>query len=488
VKKSQVLKNIISGFFLSFLVTIPLQADKVTTLPASEYLPRNLFVDLSKKVNPSVVNISTTMIIRGRAMYRNPGMPVDPFEEFFGQFMGGGGYRVPDQKVQSLGSGFIIDSSGLIITNFHVIQNASDIQVQLTEKSKKTFKAKVVGTDERTDIALIKINADTKLTSVALGDSDKIEVGEWVAAFGNPLGHGHSISKGIISAKDRNIELENSYYPFLQTDTAINPGNSGGPLVSTAGEVIGVNAAIDVRGQGIGFAIPINVVKKLLPELKTKGKITRGFLGVVLQDVNERMAKQFKISADKGAFVVNVAPGSPAAKGGIEPYDVIVEFNGKEIESSKSLTNSVAETPIGSSVKIKVIREGKSKTLTIKIVERSDEIAQKGKGAGPRDDKETPGTTAPSQFGFTFDDLTPDLAEQLQLESPAKGVVIVEVKPGSLADQAGIQVGDIILDINRIAVKNSKDAEKLLKKSKGGTVAFRILRGQITMLVFMEAD
>jgi serine protease Do len=497
--------RILFSFLLGILVTIPVaQADKLSSKPIGEYLPANLFVELSKRVNPAVVNISTTQIIRGRSFGGGggfggggaPGMPVDPFEDFFGQFMGGGrgGFRTPDQKVQSLGSGFIIDASGLIVTNNHVIKNASDIQVQLTEKSKKTYKAKVIGSDERTDIALIKIDAGkTPLTIVPLGDSDKVEVGEWVAAFGNPLGHGHSISKGIISAKDRDIELENASYPFLQTDTNINPGNSGGPLVSTAGEVIGVNAAIDARGQGIGFAIPINVVKKLLPDLKTKGKITRGFLGIGLSDIDERIAKQLKISTDKGALVVSVAPGSPADKGGIEAYDVITEYDGQEIDSARSLTNRVGETPVGLTAKVKVIRKGKVEKLTIKIAERPDEMAMgKGSRGGGADEEgrpSHPGMVAASKFGMSFMDLTPYVAQQLKLsDAPKKGVVIVEVKQGGLAEQAGIQPGDILLDVNRGAVKNAKDVSAKLKKLTSGTLNFRILRGDATLLAFIELD
>jgi serine protease Do len=514
VLKNKSLKIFLFSFLLGILVMIPLAiktrvvvnvvptealADKLPTKPIGEFLPTNLFVELSKRVNPAVVNISTTQIIRGRALGGGGGGgfrggPVDPFEDFFGQFLGGGrgGYRTPDQKIQSLGSGFIIDPSGLIVTNNHVIQNASDIQVQLTEKSKKTFKAKIVGSDERTDIALIKIDVGSNLPSVPLGDSDKVEQGEWVAAFGNPLGHGHSISKGIISAKDRDIELENASYPFLQTDTNINPGNSGGPLVSTAGEVIGVNSAIDARGQGIGFAIPINVVKKLLPDLKSKGKITRGFLGIGLSDIDERIQKQFKLNSDRGAIVLNVAPDSPAEIGGIQPYDVITSYDGKPIESARDLTNRVGETAVGESVKIKVLRKGKPVNLAVKITVRPDDLSSRGmRGPGPTDEGSNSqrGFHGAPQVGLSFTDLSPRLVQELQLQNaPKKGVVIVDVAQGSLAEQAGIQAGDIILDINRAPVRSAKDTSDKMKKIKHGTVNMRILRGDATMLVFMEIE
>lgn len=449
---------------------------------AVEYLPKNLFVDLGKKINPSVVNIATTQVIAPMPMRRGgppmmPG-PEDPFRQFFEDFLGGQRFRVPEQKVSSLGTGFIIDSTGLIVTNNHVIQNASDIQVQLIEKA-KPIKAKVVGQDPRTDIALIKISSDQKLIPVVLGDSDKVEVGEWVAAFGNPFGHGHSMTKGIISAKERDIDIENSYFPFLQTDASINPGNSGGPLVSAAGEVIGVNSAIDARAQGIGFAIPINVVKKLLPELKTKGRITRGYLGVGVNTIDEKAARQLGLKSEKGALVLNVAPRSPAEAAGVQLYDVIVELNGKEIDDAKTLTKVVSDIPLGQQVKLKVLREGRAQILTAKITERPDEqVLAREPRAGPR------GLPAPFELGMTLADLTPALLKELDLKtSVRRGVVVTGLAPDGLAAQAGVQVGDVILDINKRAAKSTREALKLFRR---GNNVLRIVRDTETLLVFME--
>jgi serine protease Do len=451
----------------------------------SEMMPKNLFIDLGKRVNPAVVNISTTQTLRGGMQgggggYPSMPMPNDPFQQFFNQFMGPQGPQQQEEKVQSLGSGFIIESDGLILTNNHVIQNATEIRVQLTEKSKRTYKAKVVGADARTDIALIRITANEKLPFVALGDSDKVEVGEWVAAFGNPFGHGHSMTKGIISAKDRDIELENSY-PFLQTDASINPGNSGGPLVNTAGEVIGINAAIDARAQGIGFAIPINIVKKLLPTLKTAGHITRGFLGVGINNIDERMTKQLSLKDDRGAIVLSVSPGSPAAKAGVQNYDVITKFAGKDVDGARSLTNTVGETPIGETVTMSLIRDGRPMDVKVKIAERTDEeYANRNEDGGPSGHR---GLGLPHNLGMNVVDLNASIAKELELQdAPAHGAVIVSVKPNGLASQAGAQPGDIILDVNKHAVNSAKEAAKF---TKSGTNSMRIQRGSQVIIIFM---
>ena len=486
MKKNKIVNTL---FVLIAALSIPAWAEK---LDMSEALPKNLFIELGRRVNPAVVNISTTQILhsgRGNSGgFGYPGMPMpnDPFRQFFEEFMGpqGGGQQAPEEKVQSLGSGFIIDSAGLIITNNHVIQGASDIQVQLIEGSKKTYKAKVVGADKRTDVALIKITAEKPLPFVGLGDSDKVEVGEWVAAFGNPFGHGHSMTKGIISAKDRFIELENASYAFLQTDASINPGNSGGPLVNSSGDVIGVNSAIDARAQGIGFAIPVNIVKKLLPQLKTKGRIIHGYLGVGINTIDDRMVKEFKLKSDQGVIVLKIEPGSPAARAGLHEYDIITAVNGKEVNDARDLTNTVAETAVGNSLTLSVIRDGKSLTIKAKVAERPDEIAQGGPGDSDDDDRGPRGLNAPFNLGMSLADLTPQVARQLEMQDgPARGVVIVSVKQNGLADQAGLQVGDVILDVNRHPIRTAKEANKVLKH---GTNSLRILRGTATLIVFME--
>ena len=470
---------------LTVIPSTPAIADKTDL---SEMLPKNLFIDLGKRVNPAVVNISTTQTLRGGHGgngFPTMPMPNDPFQQFFDQFMGpGGGQRgQPEEKVQSLGSGFIIEADGLILTNNHVIQNATEISVQLTEKSKRLYKAKVVGSDARTDIALIKITAPDKLPFVALGDSDKVQVGEWVAAFGNPFGHGHSMTKGIISAKDRDIEMENTY-PFLQTDASINPGNSGGPLVNTDGEVIGINAAIDARAQGIGFAIPINIVKKLLPTLKTAGHITRGFLGVGINSIDDRMIKQFNLKDDHGAIVLSVSPGSPAAKAGIQPYDIITKYGGKEVDSARTLTNMVGDTQVGDTVAVNIIHEGKAAEVKVKIAERTDEIhAGMGNGEENGGPQGPHGLPMPHNLGMSVVDLTPQIAREMELQdAPRHGAVIVNVKNNSLAAEAGAEPGDIILDVNRHPVNSAKEA---LKYVKNGNNSMRIQRGSQIIIIFM---
>ncbi|MBK9295104.1 MAG: Do family serine endopeptidase [Oligoflexia bacterium] len=445
---------------------------------------KTLFVELGKKVNPAVVNIFTTQSMKNPYGYGGGGfrgMPMDPFQQFMEEFMGRGlMQQQPERKASSLGSGFIIEDSGLIVTNFHVIQNASDIQVQLTEKSKKTYKAKVVGSDERTDIALIKIDLKQKLPTVALGDSDKVEVGQWVAAFGNPFGHGHTMTKGIISAKERDVETENSpTFPFLQTDASINPGNSGGPLVNTKGEVIGVNAAIDGRAQGIGFAIPINVVKKLIPDLKTKGRVTRSYLGVTINNINEKMVEEFGLKTDKGALVLGVAQGSPADKAGIEPYDVIVAINGREVEDAREITNKITETKSGETINLKIIREAKPIDVKVRVVERNDAaLAQSPQKIAPK------GVAAPYGIGLEILDLNAVLNQQLGLPPQIKGVIITSIKPGSVADEAGLSAGDIILDVNKKPVRSAREALKLFKKSRN---SLRISRSGMEMFFFMDS-
>ncbi len=459
------------------------------------------FIELGKKANPAVVNIFTTQVIKNPYGAQGGGfsgrngqqqMPMDPLQEFMEQFMGGGMGMAPpqEQRAMSLGSGFIIDETGLILTNNHVIQNATEIAVQLTEKSKKTFIAKVIGKDERTDIAVIKINYPGKLEVLPLGDSNKVEVGQWVAAFGNPFGHGHTMTKGIISAKERDVDIENApQFPFLQTDASINPGNSGGPLVNLAGEVVGVNAAIDARAQGIGFAIPINAVKKILPDLKSKGKITRGFLGVTIADVDEKTAKEFHIKGEKGAFVTGIAAGSPAEVAGIQPYDAIIIFNGKEVENARQLMNSVSDTKTGDVATAQVVRNGKIVKLTIKIAEKSEG----GLIAASAKQRQRPKGYRVQNVGVEIMDMNPAIARELNLPPLIKrGVVIIDIEQGSLAEQAGLHPGDIILDINKTPVTSASDAIKVFqkdfKKGSGGMRNLRVMRGANTMVVFMEID
>jgi serine protease Do len=342
-------------------------------LKLNDALPANLFVELARAINPSVVNISTSANPRR--------MQKDPMQEMLERF-----YGVPTDNENSwnnkprrvgLGTGFIIRDDGLILTNAHVISRADIIEVQLNEGSEKQYTAEVIGSDIRTDIALIKIKPEGKLPAVNLGSSKDLEVGEWVAAFGNPYGHGHSMTKGIISSKGRAIQEINKI-PLLQTDASINPGNSGGPLVNSKGQVIGVNSAIDARAQGIGFAIPIDEVKAILPQLEQKGGLQKGFIGLVLDDLDNQTAAYLKMDEEyRGSVVVNVQPGGPADKAGLKVYDVILSVDDKKVKNTQDLIDLITDKKIGSKIKVKFLRNDRGqaveKTALVNITERPDE-------------------------------------------------------------------------------------------------------------------
>lgn len=351
-------------------VVVPQQP--LPKLKLTDPMPTNLFVELAKAVNPSVVNISTSAEVRRG--------PKDPMQEMLERF-----YGLPPQdqgwdnqpRRMGLGTGFIIREDGLIVTNAHVIRDADIIEVQLTEGAEKQYRAKVIGSDQRTDIALIKITADVKLPAVSLGSSKDLEVGEWVAAFGNPYGHGHTMTKGIISSKGRAIQEINKF-PLLQTDASINPGNSGGPLVNSRGQVIGVNSAIDARAQGIGFAIPIDEVKSILPQLEERGSIRKGYLGISPADLDGRTASFLQMDDEyRGSMVTVVQPGGPADRAGLKVYDVITAVDGKRVRNAQDLVDIIADKEPGKKVALKYLRNdhGRAveKSAMVAIEERPDE-------------------------------------------------------------------------------------------------------------------
>jgi serine protease Do len=332
--------------------------------------PTNAYVTLAERVMPAVVNISATTRPRPRAQ-NNFRTPEDFFEEFFG---GSPRFRAPraaPPRSGSLGTGFVIDEKGIVLTNDHVVGDADDIRIKFTESAdEKALEGKVIGRDSELDVALIQIKTDRKLTALPLGDSDRLKVGEYVAAVGNPFGQGHSLTHGIISAKGRTNPMS-SLSTWIQTDTPINPGNSGGPLLNLRGEVIGINNAIDARAQGIGFAIPINLVKDVLPQLQTKGKIARGYLGVMVGELTPDLAKQMGVKGDVEAPLVSqVEPGGPAYRAGVRPYDLILEFNGKPIKSARELTSQVVLVPEGKKVPLKVMRDDRTLELTVRVGKR----------------------------------------------------------------------------------------------------------------------
>lgn len=451
----------------------------VTTLPklkASDPLPANLFVNLAKAVNPAIVNIFTTYLPKQR-MQQFRGQ--DPFFDLFEQFMGPqGGMRAMPQ--QSLGTGFIIREDGLIVTNNHVVDKADVIKVQLDERVKESFDAKVVGKDPRTDIALIKIDAKKKLQFLKMGSSNDVQVGEWVAAFGNPYGYGHTMTKGIISAIGRELD-ELNLLPFMQTDASINPGNSGGPLVNAQGLVIGVNTAVDARAQGIGFVIPIDNVVQIIPQLEKTGNVDYGFLGITLEDINEESARSLNIKETEGALVTQVIPGTPAEKAGLQPYDLITEFNGKKIDAANALTKSVATTPTGTKVTLKVIRDSKPKSIAVTV--GSSQALNKTVNEAK---SKLLGQTAPFDLGFQIADYTPRMAEEYGLPALRKArPVIVAVDSTSEAAKAGLAPGDIILDVNRKEVSRAADVARNLRK---GTInILRVLKRNRVVLVSLRA-
>lgn len=442
-------------------------------LKLSDPLPGNLFVELAKAINPAVVNISTTALPKNNPRGRDP--MLDLLEQFYGLRM-----QTPQQQQRpqqiGLGTGFIIREDGLIVTNNHVIQGADIINVQLDEKSKDIYEATLIGSDERTDIALIKINPKGKLPVAVLGNSKELEVGEWVAAFGNPFGHGHTMTKGIISSKGRDISEINKL-PLLQTDASINPGNSGGPLVNTKGQVIGVNSAIDARAQGIGFAIPIDDVKALIPTLESKGRIARGYIGAGLGELAPDAAEYLGMGDVRGAVITYMEPKGPAAKAGLKVYDIVTEFNGKDINNPMELIDAVSDAPIGKSVPAKVLRNGKKVALNITIAERKEDKRP------VRAAKTYQGQKAPLNLGFTVLDPTPELRQEWGLPEDMNQPVVIETERASIASRSGLRVGDVILDVNKTPVESSKDVLKLLKK---GSNTLRIARNARIQIITLE--
>jgi len=442
----------------------------------ANFTPPPSFTSLAKSVSPGVVNIQASKVVKGGGLrpFMSPfgegpegpeGGPPDPFRDFFERFFGGDGPQ-REMRQRSLGSGFVIDPAGFIITNNHVVEKADQIQVKLSDGA--TLDAKVVGKDPKTDLALIKVEPKTPLTSLALGDSDKAEVGEWVVAIGNPFGLGGTVTQGIISAKGRVIGA-GPYDDFIQTDASINPGNSGGPLLNMAGEGIGINTAIVSGGAGIGFAIPSNLAREILPQLKEKGSVTRGWIGVTIQEVTPELAKSFGLKEPAGALVADVMKGDPADAAGIKVGDVIVKFGDRQIHNSNELPRVVSNIPVGQRVNVTVIRNGKQMVIPVTVGKYPE-----GKPT-PLGESET-GT----DLGMTVRELTPQLARQLGLPATS-GLVVTDVNGGGLAAEAGIQPGDIIREINRKQVKTVKDYQQIVGRAKpGDTLLLLVQHGDMT--------
>jgi serine protease Do len=429
------------------------------------------FADLAEKLKPCVVNISTSKTVRGGG-FRSPfgqGSPFDRYfggEDFFDRFFG----EMPQRefKQRSLGSGFIITPDGYIFTNNHVVEQADKILVKLSDG--KEYEAKVIGKDAKTDIALIKIKPAESLPVAETGDSDKLRVGDWVMAIGNPFGLEQTVTAGIVSAKGRVIGA-GPYDNFIQTDASINPGNSGGPLFNMEGKVIGINTAIVAQGQGIGFAIPISMAKTILPDLKLKGKVTRGWLGISVQDITEDLAKNLKLKDRNGALIADVFKGDPADKGGMKAGDIVTEVNGKKIKDTHELLMLIAGFRVGETVKITLLREGQEKTVTITVAERKEqaEIAAGREGG--------------EAYGMVVQEITPEIAKHLGLTTKT-GVIVVDVQEGSVAEEVGIQPQDIILQINKAKINTMKEyVREMGKAGEKGGVLLLIKRGKSTFFV-----
>jgi serine protease Do len=455
--KTKILKVLLLSLvfvFVGAIALIPRDKYALGTQGNSNPMPPS-FADLADKVKISVVNISTTQVVEGNPLMPFMG-PGSPFGDFFGpnlpkEFFG----NQPQSKMEThaLGSGFVISADGLIFTNNHVVEKATEIKIKLIDG--REYDAKVVGRDPKTDLALIKVTPDKNFPGPAvLGDSYAMRVGDWVMAVGNPFGLGNTVTTGIISAKSR-ILGAGPYDDFFQTDAAINPGNSGGPLFNMQGQVIGINTAIIAQGQGIGFAIPINMAKELLPQLKL-GKVVRGWLGVMIQDITPTLAKSFGLKSSKGVLVSDVVKGSPAEKTGLLRGDVILRFDGKEIENAHKLSQLVAATAPNTPVKIDLLRNGKQETISLEI------------GTMPSEEQQITPPQKESDWGMMVQELTPQLAQQLGLESGTTGVVISDITEGSPAAEAGLRPGDLITEVNRTAIKNMNDYQQALQKAKKG--------------------
>ena len=409
------------------------------------------FSELAKQAQPGVVNVRTVKTVEGggpvfRHFFGNPFERRNPFEDF-GPFSD---ERQREFKQRSLGSGFIIDREGHIVTNNHVIEGADEITVRLSND--KEYDAEIVGRDPNTDLALIKIKDASDLVPLKMGDSDQLTVGSWVVAMGSPFGLEQTVTAGIVSAKGRVIG-SGPYDDFIQTDASINPGNSGGPLLNMNGEVVGINTAIVAQGQGIGFAIPVNLARGVIRQLEQSGSVTRGWLGVGIQDLTPELAEYYGIKDENGVLVAQVFEGDPADKAGIKANDIIIAVDDKPVKTSRELTATIANIPVGKKTPITILRDGKEKTVKVKIAKRDDSERL------ARQEPEENG-----ELGIRIAELTPEMAKRFGHSETEKGVLVVGVESGSKAAEAGIRQGDLVKEVNRKPVTSVSKLRAELKK------------------------
>jgi len=416
------------------------------------------FAKLAEAVKPAVINVS----ISGRSAPGRRSEESTP-EEFF-------------RPRRGLGSGVIIDPNGIALTNAHVVEGGSRVDVTMSDGTKHT--AKVLGVDKKTDLAVLQLDAQGKtFPYVPLGDSDESHVGDWVMAVGSPFGLQATVTSGIISAKARQIGA-GPYDDFIQTDAAINPGNSGGPLVNMRGEVIGINTAIVRGGAGIGFAIPSNMARRVATELRTTGKVTRGYLGVSLQPLTSDLAASFGVKDTKGALVSEVSPDSPAARAGLKSGDVVLEYNGKKMEDPSALARAVAVSKPGETGRVTIVRDRQQRTLDVTLGEMPAERVAAGPGGS------SSGPTTASELGMAVQPVTPEIARELDLKEPT-GVVVSRVDPSGAAGQAGLERGDVIIEVDRKPVKSLEDFERSTAAAKGKAMLFRVQRNGGSVYIAM---
>jgi len=441
----------------------------------------NVFVEVAKREKPAVVSITIERTLEGVTIFR--GFDEDffkgtPFEDFFKDFEPPRHKREYKPKARGSGSGVIIDQRGYILTNNHVVSGADKIMVKLSDG--REFKAKIIGTDTKTDLALIKIDAKD-LPIATLGDSDKIEVGEWVIAIGNPFGLEHTVTVGVVSAKSRSGLGTGTYEDFIQTDTSINPGNSGGPLVNINGEVIGINTMIIGMGTGIGFAIPINMAKNIIEDLIKHGKVTRPWVGIGIQDLSPELRKHFKVGEEEGAIINQIYENSPAEKAGLKIGDVIQEVDGENVKDAQSLIKEILKKRIGQKVRLGIVREGRFIYIDVITKELPSRLA--GVRGEEREEEE-----AKPFLGLDVEELTPELARRYDMDYE-EGVIIVDVESGSPVEEVGLRKGDIIKEINHRIIKNLEDYNKVIYRAniKEG-ILLLVKRQNQTFFVNIQVD
>jgi serine protease Do len=476
---------IVTALFVSAPVVSSAQPEQIQTG----------FADLVEKLSPAVVNISTSQKVKGAQGYF--GMPFEglpntpefePFRQFFDRF-GGQMQQPQEREVFSLGSGFIIDAQGYVITNNHVVAEADEVAVTLSDNRK--FTAEIIGRDPKTDMALLKIKDSKPFPYVPMGDSDAMRVGDWVIAIGNPFGLGGSVTQGIISARQRSINA-GPFDDFLQTDAPINRGNSGGPLFNTKGEVIGINSAIfspSGGSIGIGFAIPTALAKPIIEQLKSQGHVVRGWLGVKIQEVTDEVAESVGLDSAKGALVMDVGAGSPAEKAGLKTGDIVLSFDGKEIKEMRFLPRMVAETKIGNSVPVSYWRDGKLQTTQVVVARLDEEDAEPVKAS--KDKKEKIGSSQ-TVLGMELVPLNAALKQNFSVRKGVEGLAILDVASGSEAAKRGIRGGDVIVAVNNIAVASVADMQKLVENARKAGRKFVLItiarENEVAMLTLPVAE